>query len=321
MEPEPLSAAAPRPANNVFFNDRGLRAGWRLAIYCAMILALVFAVNRIGALVVKQSGGAAAAPHLPDFLKTIFQAIGELILFLVILFFAWVMSRIEKRKVGAYGLPLVKSAVPTFFSAYVLWGFLPLTVLLLVLRVCGVFYFGHFSPLNLQMLGWAVLWWVVFLLVGLFEEFFFRGYGQFTLTDGLGFWPAAILTSLVFASAHLGNSGETKIGIIAVICFGLFAAATLWRTGNLWMAVGAHAGWDWGQSFFYGVNDSGFQAPGHLLNPHTQGPDWLSGGSVGPEGSAVTLILWIALTIAVVFFYRPRTPGLVVTPTSPSSSY
>ncbi|HET9366225.1 MAG TPA: hypothetical protein VFP71_14560, partial [Candidatus Angelobacter sp.] len=82
---------------------------------------------------------------------------------------------------------------------------------------------------------------------------------------------------------------------------------------NLWMAVGAHAGWDWGQTFFYGVNDSGFQAPGHLLNPHTQGPDWLSGGSVGPEGSVVTLIFWILMTIAVVIFYRPRSPVLVTT--------
>ncbi|HKD78330.1 MAG TPA: type II CAAX endopeptidase family protein [Candidatus Angelobacter sp.] len=321
MESEPAPARSSHPARIIFFNDRGLRAGWRLAIYCGMIFALLQAVQRIGAFVVKQSGGAHAAPQLPDFLKAVFQAIGELVIFLVVLFFAWVMSRIEHRKVGVYGLPLQRSIVPTFFSAYLLWGFLPLTVLLLVLRALGVFYFGHFSPLNIQILGWAVLWWVVFLLVGLFEEFFFRGYGQYTLTDGLGFWPAAIITSLVFARAHMGNTGETKIGIIAVICFGLFAAATLWRTGSLWMAVGAHAGWDWGQSFFYGVNDSGFQAPGHLLNPHTQGPDWLSGGPVGPEGSVVTLILWVFMTVAVIVYYRPRTPALVITPASSPSSY
>jgi membrane protease YdiL (CAAX protease family) len=280
MELEPLPAARPHRLNIVFFNDRGLRAGWRFAIYCGMIYALVFAVTRIGAIVAKQSGGASPALQLPDSLKAVFQAIGTLVLFLVILFLTWVMSRIEHRKVGAYGLPLQRSIVPIFFSAYLLWGFLPLTVLLLVLRACGVFYFGHFSPLNIQILGWAVVWWAVFLLVGLFEEFFFRGYGQYTLTDGLGFWPAAIITSLVFARAHMGNSGETKIGIIAVICFGLFAAATLWRTGNLWMAVGAHAGWDWGQSFFYGVNDSGFQAPGHLLNPHSWRPRRLGLGAI-----------------------------------------
>ncbi len=321
MEPESAIAGSTHPANAIFFNDRGLRAGWRLLIYCAMIAGLIFIVRTIAAILVKRVGGAPGTPQIQGPIAVIFQAIGELILFSVILFLAWIMSRIERRKVGVYGLPLQKSIAPTFFSAYLLWGFLPLTVLLLTLRAVGVFYFGHFSPLNGQILAWGLLWWFVFLFVGLFEEFFFRGYVLYTLTDGIGFWPAAIILSLGFAYAHMGNSGETKIGIVAVICFGLFATATVWRTGNLWMAVGAHAGWDWGQSYFYGVNDSGFQAPGHLLNPHTQGPDWLSGGPVGPEGSVVTIILWVLMTVAVVAFYRPRGPGLVLTPADPSSSY
>lgn len=310
MEIEPVPVAPSHSRNKIFFNDRGLRAGWRLLIYCAMIAALLVIVGVVTRSIGRQ-GNAAAASQVPQSAQSILMAVGELIVFLVVLFLAWIMSKIEKRKVGAYGLPLQKSAISTFFSAYVLWGFLPLTVLLLILRAAGSFYFGNFSPLNGKILAWALLWLFTFLFVGLFEEFFFRGYALYTLADGIGFWPAAIIMALVFARAHMGNSGETRIGIIAVICFALFAAATLWRTGNLWMAVGAHAGWDWGQTFFYGVNDSGFQAPGHLLNPHSQGPDWLSGGPVGPEGSVVTLILWILMTIAVVVFYRPRSPVLV----------
>jgi membrane protease YdiL (CAAX protease family) len=90
----------------------------------------------------------------------------------------------------------------------------------------------------------------------------------------------------------------------------------LWRTGNLWLAVGAHAGWDWGQSFFFGVSDSGFQAPGHLLNPHAAGPDWLSGGTVGPEGSVLTLILLAMMTVLFLALYRnPREPVAMITST------
>ncbi|HKV94206.1 MAG TPA: CPBP family intramembrane glutamic endopeptidase [Candidatus Angelobacter sp.] len=304
METEPAPAASSHPRNIVFFNDRGLRAGWRLLIYCAMIAALIFIAKAVNGFLARQGGNAAAAAQVPQSVQSILMAVGELFLFVVVLFLAWVMSRIEKRKVGAYGLPLQRSAVSTFFSAYVFWGFLPLTVLLLVLRAAGVFYFGHLSPLNGPILAWGILWWCFFFFVALFEEFFFRGYALYALADGIGFWPGAIIMALLFARAHMGNSGETKIGIVAVVCFALFAAATLWRTGNLWMAVGAHAGWDWGQSFFYGVNNSGFQAPGHLLNPHTQGPAWLSGGPVGPEGSVVTLILWVVMTVAVVVFYR-----------------
>jgi len=63
------------------------------------------------------------------------------------------------------------------------------------------------------------------------------------------------------------------------------------------------------------VNDSGFQATGHLLNPHlAQGPDWLTGGSVGPEGSVLTLILWMLMTVLFVWLYRKRAePVLVIT--------
>ena len=187
--------------------------------------------------------------------------------FLVLLLLAWIMSRIEHRNVGLYGLPLHGSAISRFIRGYFLWGFLPLAILLSILRALHVFYFGNLSPLNSQILGWGALWFVFFLLVGLTEEYSLRGYFLYTLADGIGFWPAAIIQAVLFARAHMGNGGETRIGIIATAVFAIFAAATLWRTGNLWLAVGAHAGWDWGQSFFFGVNDSGLKAPGHLLNP------------------------------------------------------
>jgi len=308
MEPEPVSAGASHPLRTVFFNDHGLRAGWRLLIYFAMILVLAYGVGLIARLL----RGAAKGPQPSDLVKTIFQGVGELIFFLVILFLAWIMSKIERRKMGVYGLPLQRTALSAFFTGYFLWGFLPLTLLLLVLRALHVFYFGSISGLNRQILGWGLLWWVTFLLVGLFEEYSFRGYFLYTLADGIGFWPAAIIQAILFARVHMGNGGETRIGIIATAFFALFAAATLWRTGNLWLAVGAHAGWDWGQSFFYGVNDSGFQAPGHLLNPRVQGPDWLTGGSVGPEGSVITLILWALMAVAVILICRRRGPALVV---------
>ena len=311
MEPD-ISANAPVfSARQIFYNDHGLRAGWRLLIYFGMIAVLVYGAR----LVVKQLRGAPKGPALPDYLQAIFQAVGELVLFLVLLFLAWVMSKIERRKVGVYGLPLQRSAFSTLVRGYFLWGFLPLAFLLLVLRVTHAFYFGDVTALSTTILGWGLLWFVVFLLVGFFEEYMLRGYFLYTLADGIGFWPAAIIQAILFAGVHMGNGGETKIGIVAAGFFALFAAATLWRTGNLWLAVGAHAGWDWGQSYFFGVNDSGFQAPGHLFNPHVpQGPGWLTGGTVGPEGSVVTLILWALMAVVFLVLYRRRRePALVVT--------
>ena len=45
----------------------------------------------------------------------------------------------------------------------------------------------------------------------------FRGYLQATLTRGLGFWPAAILVSVLFGAGHIPNAGETVVGIIGVM--------------------------------------------------------------------------------------------------------
>ena len=56
-------------------------------------------------------------------------------------------------------------------------------------------------------------WAIAFVMVGLAEEFAFRGYMQFTITTGIGFWPAALLMSLLFGLAHAGNPGESKTGL------------------------------------------------------------------------------------------------------------
>jgi membrane protease YdiL (CAAX protease family) len=311
MEPETSGSAAPSPSRKIFFNDRGLRAGWRLLIFVLVAVGLprllLWAILRLG------HSQTSAGPEPSEILPWLQLAFGCLS-FLWLLFVTWIMSRIERRPVGSYGLPLVSSALPRFVSGYILWGFIPITVALLALRACGVFFFGGLTLHGWQILGWGAIWTLAFLTVGLVEEFSFRGYVLQTLAEGIGFWPAAIILALGFGYVHMGNPGESRMGIAAAALFALFAATTIWRTGNLWLAVGAHAGWDWGQSFFYGVSDSGFQAPGHLLNPHvSQGPDWLTGGTVGPEGSVVTLVLWVLMTVLFLALYRNRrVPALVI---------
>jgi uncharacterized protein len=167
-----------------------------------------------------------------------------------------------------------------------------------------------------EILRWGTEWFLVFVLVGLTEEYLLRGYALYTLADGIGFWPATILLGVLFGLGHANNPNETQIGIIATVVFALFASVTLRLTGSLWLAVGAHAGWDWGQSFFYGVSDSGMKAQGHLLEPTIRdGPAWLTGGTVGPEGSIVTLILWCAMMLLFYLVYRNRKrPGVITMP-------
>ena len=62
------------------------------------------------------------------------------------------------------------------------------------------------------------------------------------------------------------------------------------------------------------VGNDGQPIPGHLLDLRFHGPDWLTGGTVGPEGSVITLILWALMAILFVKVYRERrAPVLVIT--------
>jgi membrane protease YdiL (CAAX protease family) len=155
-----------------------------------------------------------------------------------------------------------------------------------------------------RVIKFAIFYATLFLIVACFEEFWVRGYSLFTLAKGIGFWPAAVLLSMAFGAIHLGNKGEALTGAVAAAVIGFFFCLTLRRTGNLWFAVGFHAAWDWGETYLYSVPDSGLSMPGQLMKPVFQGPDWLTGGSVGPEGSGLVFVVMAILVLVFNRMYR-----------------
>jgi uncharacterized protein len=157
-------------------------------------------------------------------------------------------------------------------------------------------------------------------MVGLSEELLTRGYLQTTLARGVGFWPAAVVLSLLFGAGHAGNGGEAIIGLVSAGTIGLVFCYSLWRSGSLWWAIGFHTSWDWAQSYFYGTPDSGTLVHGHLLVSHPLGASWLSGGPVGPEGSIFVFVV-IAATVPVIRLTLTGGPGArVPQPTAAVSS-
>jgi membrane protease YdiL (CAAX protease family) len=209
---------------------------------------------------------------------------------------AFVMARIEKRPFGAFGLPK-QNAFRRNFWVGTLWGIASLSVLMIALRLAGAFEFGSLSIHGFQIVKYALYYAIFFLMVGLFEEFLVRGYSQWVLSQGMHFWPTAALLSAGFGALHSSNPGESKAGLVAAALIGFFFCLTLRRTGDLWWAVGFHMSWDWGESYFYSVPDSGGMSPGHLLNSSFHGPAWLTGGSVGPEGSLLVFVVIVMLWV------------------------
>jgi membrane protease YdiL (CAAX protease family) len=281
LPPQPITTEQrPSPLRKIFLGPHGIRAGWRFLMYLLMVIALGAALL----FMFQGARGAKGAAALWIGLA------GELASLVAAVVPAIIMARIEKRSFGSYGLP-AKGAFGTLFWVGALWGLIAVSLLLGAMRGAHAFYFGHLALHGLRILKFALYWGVFFLLVGFFEEFLLRGYTQFTLTTGIGFWPAAILLSALFGGMHLGNPGEAWVGALSAGLIGLFFCLTLRRTGNLWWAVGFHMSFDWGETFLYSVPNSGTTASGHLLNPSFSGPRWLNGGTIGPEGSIFVFIL------------------------------
>lgn len=288
-----------------FFGDCGLRSGWRLLLF--LLLLVMFEAGLREAMVqvplvyriLKAGQNGTISPQ--------YELIFETALITGMFLSAAIMSKIEKRSLGEYGLPL-RSAFGKLFWQGVLWG-----LTFECLEVLAIYTFGGFSFGNRALSGWslpmyALGWGVGFVLVGIAEEFLFRGYVQFTLGQGIGFWPSAICISALFGAVHLRNIGEGWAGALSVMLFGIFACFTLRRTGTLWFAVGFHAATDYAETFLFSVPDSGTFASGQLLHSILHGPAWLTGGSIGPEGSLfefVTLI-WAFVIFA---YLHPANAG------------
>jgi uncharacterized protein len=216
----------------------------------------------------------------------------------------WLAARMQKRPLDDYGIPPRQALGWRFWEGWI-WGFGMLSVLLSPLWIAGHFRIDAVNLTGGAIALYALGWGVVFLCVGVAEEFMFRGYLLYVVARRAGFWRASVALSIGFAAAHLGNSGENVLGILQVFGTGLLFCFMIRRTGNLWFALGYHAAWDWAETFFYGTADSGLLGVGRYLTSSTQGPNWITGGSVGPEGSVIALIV-LGLCVLLIHLRFPR---------------
>ena len=285
----------------IFWGPDGLRAFWRLAIFIGLVAGFRYAIHVL--LHIFHLSRHQLNPAVSFTAKAVLVQDG--LAFLCILLASLVMGAYEKRSLGDYGLPRRGAFGLRFFEG-LLWGLVAEAATMFTLFLTGNATFQGFALLGFEALKYGLLWAAAFLMVGFFEEFLFRGYPQFTLATGIGFWPAAFLLSGLFWLGHMANPGETWVGGLATALVALLFCVSLRLTGNLWFAIGAHAGWDWAETYFFGVADSGMPANGHLLNTTLNGNKWMTGGTVGPEGSVVELVI-VSARVGLLFLrFRQR---------------
>jgi membrane protease YdiL (CAAX protease family) len=340
MIPNPANATpghSTPPNTSAFIGPLGLRAGWSISIFLAItfILASLFgflafaASGHLSQKLAQQRSAhqtheqprpattkAPALIHATDF------TLNDGSIFIALLFSTFILSLIERRSFTVYGINL--RTLPNFLPG-ALTGLVALSLLVFTLRALHLLVFDSRLLFGRAIYASGASWLLACLCVGLMEEYLTRGFLQYTLTRGLlglarrisplharaaAFSLAALIMSLVFGAGHLNNAGENPMGLVMVFLAGILFSYTLWRTGSLWWAIGFHCTWDFAMNFLYGVPDSGTLSFGRLFQTHPVGPNLLSGGIDGPEGSVLVIPTLFLVYLALRFTTRqaPQPP-------------
>lgn len=164
---------------------------------------------------------------------------------------------------------------------------------LLALSGSLTFEVGSPRPHGLAALDGILIILLGWIVQGAAEEVLTRGF--LLPVTGIRFGTVAgiILSSLLFALFHVLNPHVNLIPLLNVFLFGVFAALYAIYEGGLWGILAIHSAWNWAQGNLYGLEVSGMeQNVDTLLDLEEVGPDWLTGGTFGPEGGlAVSLVL------------------------------
>ncbi|WP_105159366.1 CPBP family intramembrane glutamic endopeptidase [Streptococcus suis] len=145
---------------------------------------------------------------------------------------------------------------------------------------------------------------------GTTEELLTRGWMFSSLAAKYNIPVGILISSLFFSFLHLGNDGLSLIPLLDLTLFAILACLVMLKTGNIWVISGIHAAWNCFQGNVFAFPVSGTQAGQAFIAVETSGPDWLSGGAFGVEGSIISLLIqagMITWLVYELYFTSPST--------------
>lgn len=165
----------------------------------------------------------------------------------------------------------------------------------------------QFSP---QLFGEFLVLVLAWSVQGTTEELLARGWMFSSLSAKHNIPVGLLISSLFFTFLHLGNDGISLIPLLDLTLFAILACLVMLKTGNLWVISGIHAAWNCFQGNVFAFPVSGTQTGQAFITVETSGPDWLSGGIFGVEGSVISLLIqagMISWLVYELYFTSPST--------------
>ncbi|RED25050.1 hypothetical protein BD847_1793 [Flavobacterium cutihirudinis] len=223
-----------------------------------------------------------------NLLKGLF--VSALCVFSYILFF----KKYDKRAITEFSTKgLAKNLILGTLIGFTLQS---LTILVIYLN-------GSYSVLNINPISFILIPFTIMFTVAIIEEILVRGIIFRIVEEKLGTYISLTISSVLFGVFHLANPNGTLISSICITMAGFMLGAAFVYSRNLWFPIALHFAWNFTQSGIYGAITSGNEKTNSLLNAKIQGPQFITGGEFGPEGSiqailfcAVGAILLLALS-------------------------
>ncbi len=282
-----------------------LRAGWRIILFVIMF-AVITAAAAVSVRAILGS-----LPKLSLLQFSILGVTATLAVFIARKF-------LDKKSFTSLGLEVDRFAILDIIAGIINSALVMATVFFMLLSL-GLIEFHGFSwwsesvtaDVGLHAAMLPVVFAVAYklTLVAWWEELVFRGYFFQNLIAGMGLTWAIVISSLVFGLTHILNPDGTILGgiLIALITPQLIYAYL--KTGQLWLPMGLHLGWNFFQASIFGFAASGQESPS-LISQSPVGPEWLSGGEFGAEGSVLIIPVTILSYFLIHYWVRAtRQPG------------
>ena len=221
----------------------------------------------------------------------------ELFSFVIILFlFIFWVKVIEKNALSSLGF------VKRNWLKYLVWGIMislvQMGVIALVYQVSGIGSF-ELNELSLEPILFILGLFPFWLLQGGTEEVATRGWLLTRIAARTNLPLAIAISSSLFGILHMGNAGVTFLSVLNIVLDGVLAGLLLVYTDSIWLVVAQHGTWNYVQGNLLGFQVSGTGADASIFSFTVgSGPDWLTGGAFGAEGSIITtLVLLVSLVI------------------------
>ncbi|HFR3653562.1 TPA: lysostaphin resistance A-like protein [Streptococcus suis] len=172
------------------------------------------------------------------------------------------------------------------------WGIGAAMLITCVLLMWG---FGAIQVTSFQfsanLVGEFLILVLAWSIQGTTEELLTRGWMFSSLAAKHNIPVGILISSLFFTFLHLGNDAISLIPLLDLTLFAILASLVMLKTGNIWVISGIHAAWNCFQGNVFAFPVSGTQAGQAFIAVETSGPDWLSGGAFGVEGSIISLLI------------------------------